>query len=363
MVNRMRRIDQASLISRFIDTLAGKLGDRISPDEKTELTQLLRELLDEIRLESAPSPRVVTVLLADLRGFTAISEAYPPTAIIDMLNRYFGAMVELIHAHGGSIDKFMGDSVMALFGAPHEHSDDLHRALTCAVGMQQAMLDINRENIRRNLPELYAGIGINTGEVMAGSFGSTQHYEYTVIGDDVNLAARIEAYSLRGQILLSEKSYSRARDFIEIGSVNRVRVKGKEKPVDLYELLAVTQPERLEVPGVEVRKSPRVKVDMPLLYYRVQNKRLEPESHHGRILDLGYNGMLTMLPVELPTFSEIAFTLTPHPTSEETNTLYAKVVKSRESGREFLTSLEFTSLETPAHDIVKRYVDQELWGR
>ncbi len=359
----MRNIDRSTLISRFLDAVNSTLGERISAREKTELSHLMGSLLEELREESTPRPQVVTVLLADLRGFSTISESYPPITVIDMLNRYFASMGKLIHEYGGTIDKFMGDSVMALFGAPHYHDDDLQRALACAVRMQQAMIDINRESTTRDQPTIYAGIGINTGEVMAGTFGSALHYEYTVIGDDVNLAARIEAYSLRGQILLSEQSYTLARDSIEIGTINRVRVKGKEQPVNLYELLAVTQPRRLVVPEVEIRKSPRVRVDMPLLFYRVKNKRLEPNAHRGKILDLGYNGMLAHLPEQLPTFTEIAFTLTPHPTSDETSTLYAKVINSHGSNQGFLTSLEFTSVDTPGHQAVKSYVDQALWGR
>ncbi len=359
----MRNIDRSTLISTFVDAVATTLGKHISAQEKTELDRIMGNLLEDLRAESTPRPQMVTVLLADLRGFSAISESYPPTTVIDMLNRYFAGMGKLIHEYGGTIDKFMGDSVMALFGAPHHHDDDLQRALACAVRMQQVMIDINRESTTRDQPAIYAGIGINTGEVMAGTFGSALHYEYTVIGDDVNLAARIEAYSLRGQILLSEQSYRLARDSIEIGSVNQVRVKGKERPVNLYELLAVTQPQRLVVPGVEIRKSPRVKVDMPLLFYRVKNKQLESNAQRGKILDLGYNGMLAHLPEQLSAFTEIAFTLTPHPTSDETSTLYAKVINSHGSKQGFLTCLEFTLVGTPGHQAVKRYVDQALWGR
>jgi len=143
--------------------------------------------------------REVTIVLADLRGFTAISESFPPTAVLELLNRYLGRMSEIIFRHEGAIDKFMGDSIMVLFGAPNAHDDDVQRALACAVEMQLAMEEINDDNKRRGMPELFMGIGINTGTVMAGLLGSELYSEYTVIGDEVNLTSRIEAFSLRGQ--------------------------------------------------------------------------------------------------------------------------------------------------------------------
>jgi adenylate cyclase len=150
---------------------------------------------------------------------------------------------------------------------------------------------------------------------------------------------------------------------IEADSINRVRVKGKEEPVSLYELKAITWPERLEVPAVDVRRSPRSQVDLPLRFQLVKNKQLLPQIQRGRILDLGYNGMLARLPSELLVFTEIAFTLTHHITSDESSTLYAKVLKAQASDGGFLTNLEFSAVGTPGHEAVKHYVDQLLWAR
>lgn len=363
----MLNADRSALINAFVTSVATRLGEQLTPDDLQELERLSHELLENQRILSAPRPQHVIVLLADLRGFSAISATTPPLQIIEILNRYFGAMSSIIQDYDGAIDKFMGDSVMALFGVPEPRDDDLQRALCCAVRMQQAMLEINQASVGQGLPEIYAGIGINGGEVMTGSFGCKLHHEYTVIGDDVNLAARIEGYSLRGQILLSEQCYQQAAELVEIGSVNQVRVKGKEQPVKLYELLAITSPltetGRLEVPSVEVRKSPRLVVDLPFDYRQVRSKQLTAGVHRGRILDIGYNGMLAQLEEELPAFHEIAFNPNFQLTTDQSNTLYAKVLRSRPRDEGFLTNLEFTSLGTPGHQAVKDYVDQFLWGR
>jgi adenylate cyclase len=122
------------------------------------------------------------VLLADIRGFTVLTQSMPPSTLIDLLNGYFTAMCDVVQRHGGVVDKFMGDSVMAVFGAPQRRPDDLQRALACTAEMQHAMVELNRRKQSNGLPNLYAGIALNTGPAMAGSSGSVLHITETVIG-------------------------------------------------------------------------------------------------------------------------------------------------------------------------------------
>ena len=202
---------------------------------QTELTALFDNILEK---ESRTKTSEVTILLSDLRGFTAMAEQFPAASVVEMLNLYFSKMSEIIVTdHGGMIDKFIGDSIMVIFGARTSRSDAIERALSCAVHMQIAMDEVNRENESLDLPALYMGIGINTGTVITGKVGSNLHSEYTVIGDEVNLASSIVAFSLRGQILISENTYQRAKDYIETGDPTTVFVKGKKDPVSLHELL------------------------------------------------------------------------------------------------------------------------------
>jgi class 3 adenylate cyclase len=149
-----------------------------------------------------------------------------------MLNRYFGRMSAIIFANGGSIDKFMGDAIMVLFGAPIAHAEDVQHAVTCAVQMQIAMDEVNREHREQGLPELFMGIGINTGTVMAGLLGSEAYSEYTVIGDEVNLASRIEAFSLRGQVLISENTYRALQRLRRVGGAAERARQGQVRPGD-----------------------------------------------------------------------------------------------------------------------------------
>lgn len=303
-----------------------------------------------------------TILIADLRGFTALMEALPALQMVGLLNRFFSAMTEVVERHDGVIDKFMGDAVMALFGAPVRRKDDLLRALACAVEMQQTMATLNRESESHGDPRLYAGIAVSTGDVMAGSFGSDVYREYTVIGDPVNLAARIEAYTMRGQVLLSEASYREAAGQIQVGAVNDVMVKGKSSPVKLYELKSVSYPQPLVVPTIEIRKSPRILVDLPVVFRRVEDKRIQSERFIGKLNDLGYYGMSADLPLILPTYTEVIMSLTAEFGADNPVEVYARVLRSRRNKGSYRTNLQFTAIDTPGHRKVKQYVDRVLWG-
>ena len=327
---------------------------------QTELTALFNNILAK---ESGTKTREVTILLSDLRGFTAMAEQFPASSVVEMLNRYFSKMSEIIITeHEGRIDKFMGDSIMVLFGSRRGRPDDLERALSCAVHMQMAMSEINRQNESLGLPSLYMGIGINTGTVITGKVGSDLHSEYTVIGDEVNLTSRIEAYSLRGQILISENTYQCAKDYIETGDPTPVLVKGKKDPVILHELLSIKRPSQLFVPRRELRKSPRIDINMPFTYQHVEAKNILPEKHSGQILDIGYNGFLSLVPEQLDVFTEIKLTLALSMLGDETSDIYAKVLRSKKQNGQYLTNIEFTSVHIYAKKAIKLFIDRIIQG-
>lgn len=309
-----------------------------------------------------PAPRTVTVLMVDLRGYSTLAATRPSRDLIAILTPFFERMTASIQAHGGFVDKFLGDGVMALFGAPEAAPDHLERALACAVTMQESMGAMNAANAASRLPQIHAGIGINTGEAMVGTFGPPAHREYTAIGDQVNLAARIEAFSLRGQILLSEASFRVAEAAVEIGAVRRLLVKGRRQPVTLYELAALRSPVRREVPRVESRSSPRVAVDLPLHYYPVLDQRVVAGAQRGQILNLGYDGMLTQLPASSPLPAEIRFTVTPELATDQRSELHARSLHRQRAGDGYRAAFAFTTVNTPGHEAIRSYVDSLLWG-
>ena len=180
--------------------------------------------------------QTITILFADIRGFTRISEHAPPEKIVNLLNRYFSAMTEIIFAHGGTLDKYLGDGLMALFGAPTATPDDASNALNAAVAMQRRMLGINRELHDEGFPEIGVGMGLHTGEVIVGYIGSERRSEYTAIGDTVNTSSRLESNARGGEILVSDATAKAARSRYKLNPREPIMVKNRQQPVNLWEV-------------------------------------------------------------------------------------------------------------------------------
>ncbi|HZH91468.1 MAG TPA: adenylate/guanylate cyclase domain-containing protein [Pyrinomonadaceae bacterium] len=179
----------------------------------------------------------VTVLFADVRGFTSISEHAPPERVVQILNLYFSAMTEIIFAHGGTLDKYIGDGLMALFGAPAATPQDASNALAAAVAMQRRMEVLNGELRATGLPEISVGIGLHTGEATVGYIGSERRSEYTAIGDTVNLAARLESRAQGGQILSSRAVIEATADNrFNLRELPPMSVKNRVQPVSICEV-------------------------------------------------------------------------------------------------------------------------------
>ena len=180
--------------------------------------------------------QTITVLFADIRGFTRISEHAAPEKIVQLLNRYFSAMTDIIFAHGGTLDKYLGDGLMALFGAPTVTPKDAANAIAAAVAMQRRMLSINDELREEGFPEVGIGIGLHTGEVTVGYIGSERRSEYTAIGDAVNTASRLESNAKAGEILVSEVTAKAAHSRYQLAAREPIHVKNREQPVPLFEV-------------------------------------------------------------------------------------------------------------------------------
>ncbi len=180
--------------------------------------------------------QTITVLFADIRGFTALSERANPEKVVGLLNRYFSAMSEIIFAHGGTLDKYIGDGLMALFGAPTATPADAVNAVKAAVAMQNRIVTLNNELAAEAFPTIKVGIGLHTGEATVGYIGSDKRSEYTAIGDTVNLAARLESNALGGQILISEATRTAVGSIFPSTPLPPLTVKNRVQPVELFDL-------------------------------------------------------------------------------------------------------------------------------
>jgi adenylate cyclase len=335
---------------RSLQTLiARETGKPLKKSAEAEIEAIIRHASGLDGESSGASPESsflsceVTIMFADLRGFTAITSTLPAGTVIAMLNRCLVKMSEIISRHHGVIDKFMGDSIMVLFGVPLEYPDDVQRALTCATEMQLAMVELNTQDRPEEIPELFMGIGINTGSVMAGRLGSNFYSEYTVIGDEVNLTSRIEAFSLRGQVLISENTFLHCRDFVTASEAIEVFVKGKSGPVKLRELYAIPSLD-LEIPRKEIRRSHRVEVNLSCSFSLIKNKYVMPQVFSATIRDIGYHGLLMEIDCPLKTHDDIKLEFDLLLVDFKATDIYAKVVKIITEGNRHLAGIEFTSV-------------------
>jgi adenylate cyclase len=190
----------------------------------------------EAGLQMGGEKRKVTIMMSDLRGFTRVAEVLPPEKVVLLINNFLEAMTEVIVEHQGTIDEFIGDAILVLFGAPIACDDDAWRAVRCAVSMQLAMAEVNAKNERDGLPRVEMGIGVNTGEVVVGNIGSHKRAKYGAVGAAVNVTSRIESCTVGGQILISAATREELGDAVEIEGRTEVSVKGVATPVAIYEV-------------------------------------------------------------------------------------------------------------------------------
>lgn len=184
---------------------------------------------------------VVTVLFADIRGFTSISEKLPAQQVSEILNEYFSEMEPIITRYNGIINKFIGDAILAVFGEPIQDENHAQNAVKCAYAMLQRVKQLHKKWAREGKPEIEIGIGINTGEVFVGNIGSNERMEYTVIGDTVNLASRLESYNkaYKTKMLISTTTYKHVRKIADVIKIPEVQIRGKAHKIDIYEVLKV----------------------------------------------------------------------------------------------------------------------------
>ena len=358
----MNEAELRDVLGRIQKIVSDETGGRLGADAEAALARILKDV-DSHNPSGTQgfANRSVTILLADIRGFTSISATYPSGTVLEVLNRCLVSMSEIVLRHGGSIDKFMGDSIMAVFDGSGAAEDGARRALHCAVDMQVAMDGLNGHYKRLGLPELYLGIGVNTGEVMAGVLGSDLYATYTVIGDEVNLASRIESFSLRGQVLIGQSTFDLCDGFAETGEPIDVHVKGKSDPVALREVLSIPSVDKA-VPRREFRRSPRVVVRVPFSYQVIENNITLPQALTGTILDIGYYGVLVETDHALRPGSEVKLDFDLPLAQCCASNIYAKVVKAKPNERGFASGLEFTSLAAEDSRNIQLFVQLLIQG-
>ena len=287
----------------------------------------------------------ITILTSDLRGFTALSEHLAPEAVVRVLNLYYQEMLDAIAQYGGTIDKFLGDGMLVLFGAPTPYPDHPERAVACAIAMQLAMTAVNQRLKDQKLPSLEMGIGINTGECVIGNIGSQWHTEYTAIGDQVNLAFRIETYTTGTQILVAESSLSEIKDsVVKVQYCQQVQPKGVQQPICICSIHGISGQYNLLLPQETEEFVPLTQA-IDLDFTVVQGKQVSHETTEGKLVEVSHRGATITLDrgAEIPTpFTNIKLNLKNFDSSED---IYAKVLNRIAPEHSFYVRFTFISPE------------------
>ena len=282
------------------------------------------------------------MMMADLRGFTSLSERLAPKWVVGILNRYLSTMVKVIKQYGGTIDEFIGDAIFVLFGAPVWREDDAQRAVACAVAMQLAMTSVNEQNKEEDLPDLEMGIGIHTGQVVVGNIGSLERMKYGVVGSHVNLTSRIQSCTTGGQILVSEATRREVGPMLKIGKQMEIRAKGFEQQIALCEVLGIGGPHKLTL-----YQSADTLVDMTdpiaLTCLILEGELQSEETFRGRFLKLSPKQGEARLEKGVPVLSNLKLRLMGEDGQELAGALFGKVVSTGSGGKSEVL-IHFTSM-------------------
>jgi len=295
--------------------------------------EIVRQLLDTPDgLALGGKKRTLTIMMSDLRGFTAISERMDAVDLISMLNRYLGEMTEVIQRRSGTIIEFIGDGIMAIFGAPAPSGTHAADAIAAAVEMQARMEAVNAWNAERGYPELEMGIGLNTGEVIVGNIGSEKRTKYGVVGSQVNLCGRIESYTVGGQVLVSPRTRGMCGAELEIAQEMTVYPKGVEGELVLSQVTGIGAPYHVTARVREI-KPQALERPIPVTFRRLDGKHGGTETYRGFIVAAERGGAVLDTDTELAVYDNVRL--------EAGGELFCKVVEKRDDG---CVLLRYTSI-------------------
>jgi class 3 adenylate cyclase len=319
------------------DFIRNAFGRYVSP----EVAKTLLESPDGLRLGG--EKREITVLMSDLRGYTRFAEHGDPAGVMAVLNDYLGHMADIVIAHGGTINEFIGDAIFAVFGAPVEHADHAERAAATALAMQRANDELNRANAAHGRPSFEMGIGLNTGEAVVGNIGSEQRTKYAVVGAAVNLAARVEGCTVGGQILMTAATAARLHDLAEMAPPISVELKGLAAPIPLYELRGLRGrfAQRLNDAGGDAD----VEIALLVTGAIIEDKRVHADAFAGTVRRLGGRVIEAVVNVELAVLTNVRLRLTYPDPARESGDVYGKVTGTVERDGVRLARIHLTSVD------------------
>ena len=271
-----------------------------------------------------------TVMFCDIRGFTSLSADLSPATLVGVINHHFSVMDSIITKYNGTIMEFLGDGILAAFGVPKYNDDHAYRAVACAIEMQNAMTEVNDWNIQHNISPFEIGIGINSGLMIAGNIGSYKTMKYQCIGQQVNLAGRIEGFSVGGQVLISKNTLDHIDSEVRTKSFSSIVPKGSNKPLEIFDVCAVSGKYSVELKQEQTEMTP-LNSPVPITYCMVDGKVVGSVFFNASILEISDKSALLKTEKKLKISDNIMI--------RNNGEIYAKVTDVSNEG----TTIRFTS--------------------
>lgn len=338
MIDQLRAslAEKNAELARAHAMVRGALGRYVSEEVATSILQ------SPEGLEMGGEEREVTILMSDLRGFTALAGRLTPHEVITFLNLYLEAMVEVIFRFEGTIDEIIGDAILVIFGAPVASADHAARAVACGLAMQLAMKDVNERIAAMSGTELEMGIGVHTGRVIVGNIGSQRRTKYAAVGANVNMAGRIESFTTGGQLLVSQSTREQITSPLEIASDFEVRPKGSSESVRLYDITAIGAPFNLVLPRRELDLKPLVP-PIDVRFTILEDKMVGNELLAGLLTEISPHGGRMQSQLVLAPMSNLKIMFDGTADGCPAGEIYAKVTEAGD-GHSLGARLRFTSV-------------------
>jgi len=321
--------------------------------------EIVREILDaDEGMQLGGGKRQITIMMTDIRGFSVLSQELDPQDCVRILNNYFGAMTPLIQKYGGVINEFLGDAILALFGAPVASDDHAQQAVACALEMQQAMGEVNHNHQLWGLPSIETGIALNTGEVVVGSIGSENRSKYGVVGHHVNLTARIESFTVGGQVMASEYTISALESEVTIAKAMEVEAKGIRGRVKIHEITGIGAPYNLFLEAREQTLHTLSRA-LPVTFNRLSGKAIADEQVKGMLTAVAEGVAHLSTATDLELLTDLRMNITGYAGSKE-DQVYSKVtgVIDRQSEQNKYI-IRLTSAPLGARRFIRSMVEQD----
>ncbi|HEX5398983.1 MAG TPA: adenylate/guanylate cyclase domain-containing protein [Verrucomicrobiae bacterium] len=276
-------------------------------------------------LDLGGEEREVTILMSDLRGFTALAARLDPREVIEFLNLYLEAMVDVISRYEGTIDEIIGDAILVIFGAPLARDDHAAKAVACGLAMQLAMMEVNQRLTAKGAAELEMGIGIHTGRVIVGNIGSLRRTKYAAVGSNVNLAGRIESFTTGGQLLISENTREKIKTGLRIDAQFQVEPKGAAHRLQLYEVGGIGEPFNFSLPERSASLCP-LPQPTPVTFTVLEEKFVGRTVHTGKLVAVSASEAGIESDLALTPLTNLKIEIKPVAGANPGGEIYAKVI-------------------------------------